>query len=64
MIKNVCKDEDIKDYYINANELVEILERLKDARLKKVNCSKSALIELNAFNYCINIIKKLNHYEL
>lgn len=48
--------------YVNKQEIKEKLERLINARKNKP-CNRQALVESQAFRYCIAIVDSLEVYE-
>ena len=48
--------------YVNKQEIKEKLQRLIDARKNKP-CNRQALVEAQAFNYCIAIVDSLEVHE-
>lgn len=49
--------------YVNAEKAIETLSKLKAEREKR-NCSRSQIIEAQAFGYAIAVIKKLPKVEI
>lgn len=48
--------------YLKKNEIVEVLQKLIDARKGK-NCSRQTIVEARAFEYALAIIEKAKVYE-
>lgn len=53
----------MKEKYIKLDDIINILNKYIEAREKKSNCSKGALIELNIFKLVKTIIERINTYE-
>lgn len=52
-----------KEKYIKYDDIVNAFNKFIEARKKKSNCSKGALIELKVFQVALEIVKKMTIYE-
>ena len=52
----------MENQYINKDELLNLIEKLIQARAKKANCSKGAAAEFNAYKNIYRYVNSLKTY--